>query len=502
LEEQTASPYKVQFILFVILLMALCFRLFNLGGESLWLDEGISIRLAHLTPSQIVEDRASNIHPPLYFVSLHYWVNLFGDSEFSTRFLSVIFGTLAIPLIYRVGGLIFDKGVGVLSSLLLGLSVFHIQFSQEVRGYSLMVFLTLLSMYFFIELFRKRSLAVSVGYVLSSLLLIYTHVFGTFVIIAQNIYLVTLFLASKEVYLLSFKKWVLLQIALIILFTPWLGILINQILRIQDGFWVLPPSMQYITNSLKEYSSGSFYLLGLFLLLLPLSALTCEKIGGNVDWKSFFQSIENYSWKIRLSNVSKIYFLLVWLSTPIILPFVISKFSTPIYTTRVTIASSLAFYLLIAKGISNIDHRYVKLVVSIIVLLSLFNAWEYYTEAKKEQWRDVAKYIDVNAETGDLLLFNAGFMQVDVFDYYTQRSDLTKKPFPEKTGNIFYYQTTNGDDIKELWPTVEGHDRVWVILSHSRDRNELITKTLGEAYNLLYNQKYVGIKVYLFEKSR
>jgi uncharacterized membrane protein len=92
-------------------------------------------RGSNLNLFQIVENSAQSVHPPLYYVILHYWINLFGDTEFSTRFLSVIFGLFSIFMIYKVGTLLFNKNVGMLSSLLLALSVFHIQYSQEVRMY-------------------------------------------------------------------------------------------------------------------------------------------------------------------------------------------------------------------------------------------------------------------------------------------------------------------------------------------------------------------------------
>lgn len=225
-----------QLVLLVILSLGLFLRISDLGNESLWLDEGFSIRVANLNLFEIVEDRSQDVHPPLYYIILHFWINLFGDSEFSTRFLSVIFGFFAIFMIYKVGSLIFDEDVGILGSLLLASSVFHIQYSQEVKMYSLMALLTLLSIYFFIKLLEKRSLVVSIGYILSSILLMYTHVFGLFIIVAQNIYLVMLFLLSKDVYKLNFKRWTLLQLILIALFTPWIGILINQILRLQSLF--------------------------------------------------------------------------------------------------------------------------------------------------------------------------------------------------------------------------------------------------------------------------
>ncbi|MFX0202078.1 MAG: glycosyltransferase family 39 protein [Candidatus Hodarchaeota archaeon] len=500
---------KNELILLAILFLGLFLRIYDLGNESIWVDEGISIRLAHLKPFQIIEDRASNIHPPLYFVILHYWVNLFGDSEFSTRFLSVIFGLLTIFMICKVGGLVFDKEVGILSSLLLGLSVFHIHYSQETRSYSLMALLTLLSIYFFVKLLEKRSLVVAIGYILSSILLMYTHLFGLFIIVAQNIYLVTLFLLSSEVYKLGFKRWILLQGILIVLFIPWIRILISQVLVVQSGFWIPAPSIRSIIASFLEYS-GSVLLLPCFLILSSFSMITYEKTRGNIAWKDFFESIESYSWNVSLSNINKIYLLLVWLFIPIIFPFVISHFSAPIYITKATISASLAFYLLVAKGISNINYKYKFVIASIIVAFSLLNIWKYYTEVNKEQWRDVANYIDTNAEHGDLLLFNAGFCQENAFDYYSERTDLIKKPFPEKTRDVFYFSTVDEEDVKELMPTVDGYNRVWVILSHSRDHNGLIEKTLRESYNLSYHkkyvvsteiyQKYVGVEVYLFEK--
>ena len=126
-----------------------------MAKESLWLDEVVSIEIARLSLFRLVEQTlATDTHTPLYYSILHYWMALFGDSEITARALSVLFGFLALVMIYKVGGLLFNKRVGLLSSLFLSLSVFHIYHSQEVRMYSLMSFLTLLSFYFFIKLFK------------------------------------------------------------------------------------------------------------------------------------------------------------------------------------------------------------------------------------------------------------------------------------------------------------------------------------------------------------
>src|SRR6266478_3033376 len=113
---------KNELILLAILSLGLFLRIYHLSNESIWFDEAFSIMIAKLSLLQVALERDNN--PPLHFILLHYWINLFGNSEFATRFLSVMFGFFAIFMIYKVGTLIFDKEVGVLSSLILGLSVF------------------------------------------------------------------------------------------------------------------------------------------------------------------------------------------------------------------------------------------------------------------------------------------------------------------------------------------------------------------------------------------
>lgn len=527
---------RTELIVGLILLLSLFLRIYDLDGESIWLDEGYSVGFAHVNPFQIIKIHAVSAPgpPPLYFIILHYWVTLFGDSEFSIRFPSALFGALATLLIYKVGNLIFGQDVGMLSAFLLALSSFHIRYSQEARMYSLMALLTLLSMYFFLKILEKRKLIDSIGYILSSILLMYTHPYGLFIILAQNLYVVPLFLFSKKSYTLTLKRWILLQFILFALFIPWSMILTEQISKKQGGgFWLPVRSIISIIGSFYRYS-GSALLFPLFLLLLVCSIVTCEKIRGRIAWKNLLNSFEGYRWHISLSNLNKVYFLLVWLSAPIIVPFIISRFSKPIYLTRYTIAASLAFYLLVAKGIANIQHKYFKLVIiSLVIVCSLADIRGYYAKVNKEQWREVANYIDANAESGSVLLFHADFGRIP-FNYYSKRTDLIKRRFPGKTRNI------DENTIKESGSTGEDYNEIWVILSHIYGYEGLITSVLkdtddiasplassgqidksgedsldlpiqselrgeiisllflGESYSVSYYKKYVGIEVYRF----
>jgi uncharacterized membrane protein len=483
------DPYLVG-----LLLLSLFLRLYRLDGQSIWLDEAYSVQSAKLNLFQIyfLHDNT----PPLYHAILHWWIQLFGISEFSLRLPSAILGVFSVFIMYKIGSLLFDVEAGRLSSFLLTISLFHIRYSQEARAYSLSALLTLVSMYYFIKVLKKMSNQNLIGYVISSLLLLYSHIYGLFVIIAQNIYYFSVSFLSMEGKQGNFRKWILIQCLLIGLFAPWIGILVTQIQYVlNNGFWTTKPGVRTVLYSFYTYSSDSSKLLFVFIALTILSATFFEKRRGNLNWKSFFGSLEGYQWTVRLLNTDQICFLLVWLMTPIILPFIISLFSQPIYLTKYTIVASVAFFLLVAKGLSNIHNRYIKsFIIIIISAFSLMQAPSYYTEINKEQWRDVAKYVDTNFHKGDLIIIEAPYCAIP-FNYYSSSAIIR---------NEYDSQASDKDvDVDSLGKSVAHYDRVWLVLSHFEfvhggSGREQIEETLTKMFDLSAQKEYYGIKLYLF----
>ncbi|MFH1126260.1 MAG: glycosyltransferase family 39 protein, partial [Candidatus Altiarchaeota archaeon] len=391
-------------ILTGVILIGLLLRTHSLTGESIWLDEVSSIALAKSSMTQIFENTLWGEHPPIYFIVLHYWSGLFGDSEFSVRFLSVLAGTLAIFMTYKVGALLFDRDVGLLGSLLVVFSRFHIWNSQDARMYAFMPLVTLLSMYFFIKLVDKKTLATSAGYLLSSLLLVSTHFYGIFIVVAQNIYLFTMRVFSKKEVKIGIAMWILMQAILLI---P-VSLFIKAVLRLGTAqrLWIATPSVGTLIATFSEYS-GSRLLLLLFLFLSLISILGCEKTTGSANRRGLLSFIGDYRWHMDCQSIKKVYLLLLWLLTPIVIPFVISLFSSPMYTSRYAIGASLAFYLLVAAGIKKIGDKAVKVVIiGFVVVVSLMNLAVFYPQITNDQWREVAHYVSTNVESGDLLLFN------------------------------------------------------------------------------------------------
>ena len=87
----------------LLLLCAFALRLYRLDFQDIWWDEGRNIDVASRSLAVIATAKEMDIHPPLYFYTLHLWMLGAGRSEFAVRFLSVFFSLLTIPLFYRFG---------------------------------------------------------------------------------------------------------------------------------------------------------------------------------------------------------------------------------------------------------------------------------------------------------------------------------------------------------------------------------------------------------------
>lgn len=58
---------------FVLVALGFGLRLFHLDAQSFWYDEACSAAIAKGTLAQIVSNRFLDVHPPLYYLLLHWW---------------------------------------------------------------------------------------------------------------------------------------------------------------------------------------------------------------------------------------------------------------------------------------------------------------------------------------------------------------------------------------------------------------------------------------------
>jgi mannosyltransferase len=167
--------------------VALLVRLRGLNS-GLWLDEILSVLESLRTPfpQLLAEFRGDNKHP-LYAVLAHSSSVLFGEHPWSLRLPAVLFGTATIPLVYLFGTRVASRWEAFGAAALLALSYHHVWFSQNARGYTMLVFWVLLGTLGLLRALREQKILPWVLYGLISGLGAYTHLTYVFAVIGQAV---------------------------------------------------------------------------------------------------------------------------------------------------------------------------------------------------------------------------------------------------------------------------------------------------------------------------
>jgi uncharacterized membrane protein len=163
-------------IAILILWLATGLRFLGLDAQSFWNDEGNSARLSERSLSLIIEGTASDIHPPLYYISLRGWRELLGESEFGLRSFSAFAGILTVAATLALGRLFFtqrDRKAGLrfilIAAFLAAINPTLIYYSQETRMYAILALLAAVSMIFLWRwLNAERSNIWAVAYVFTA----------------------------------------------------------------------------------------------------------------------------------------------------------------------------------------------------------------------------------------------------------------------------------------------------------------------------------------------
>lgn len=122
-----------------VTLVAIVLRVTHLGTE-LWLDEILTrVRYVPLEFRQLLSTYDSQNHQPLYSVMARASWLLLGGADWTIRVPAVLFGVGSVIAAWRFGRRVASEPEAVLAALLLAVSYHHVWFSQNARGYTVML---------------------------------------------------------------------------------------------------------------------------------------------------------------------------------------------------------------------------------------------------------------------------------------------------------------------------------------------------------------------------
>jgi mannosyltransferase len=434
----------------------------------------------------------------LYHLFLHFWLLVAGSSEFSLRLPSALFAAATIPLVYQLGKELYDYRVGLIAALLLTVNASSIHYGQEARSYALLGMLAVISTLYFLRSLRNPSLANCAAYVVAGALSVSAHQFGILLLPAQWL---SLFVWRPE--RRTINRLTAAAIAFGILALPSFARVPQQAAAIL--VWVPTTTFSSLLQ-IGEFLAGKASPLG--RLGTGLSVFYVAAVSGAI--------VTAVRQETRRPAVA---FLLLLAILPIIIAIAVS-FVQPVLVDRFFLVCQPFVILLAAIGIwETIPRRALIVPLAAVVVLALVQDNLYYGH-RREDWRSAVTYVADNAQPGDALIVCVE-VGVRAVNYYVRRLDHPEN-FPRIVFPVrdqFDYDRASGivraeqEPPPELdqfidHPTLDPHQRVWLILSHTRQPPSrqhatllLISALKVPGRRVLLHHQFSEVRVMLFEPT-
>lgn len=474
--------------LLVLIAVAFALRLFDLDRTGLWEDEAWSWFQSRQSFADMMAATAHDNYPPLHNIILHFFIRVFGDSEVVLRMPSVLLGTVAVWLTYRVGTVLWDRTTGLLACLLITFSGFHIWYSQEARMYAL---LSCTATYYVLTVIQatrrptRKNLYINA---LAGVLLLFSHIYGSFIFIGLNLFVLASLYQQKAWLSVKWKDWLIAQTMAAVIFSPWALILFERANRIRDvGFWIPDLSARLVLGGVSVISGGvAAFIVFFVLVLIAVSSLKgwCGQLSAadnkHIASTRFF-SVFAVDWRLGL--------VLTWLFSSLLFGIITSVvIDQNILHSRYLSGSLPAFLLLAAVGMSKLQHsKPLRIAVLVIVMVASSPAIKSsLTERVRSGAREAIAVIRPQLSADDQIYVYHGW-RVHVFQYYLR-----------DTGIQSHAMATT-DSISHWVPRL---DHFWLLTAHlDESESSELQRRAKLSHELAYSLVHPKSQAYFFVKK-
>jgi len=381
-----------RYLLALIVILAVFFRLHGIERQSLWIDELYAISLSfkphfHDIFFYLLEDS----HPPGYVSFMYFYTKAFYQSELMIRMHSLLAGVGLVYVTYLVAVRNFSSTAGLFAAALVCVSYRAIYYSQEARAYSMLAVACLISLHYILVLIHEGKLTKKQGlcFWISSTLVLYLHYSGFVFFACEMIILFIAWSVSKN--RISFLVEGIKAISIpIITYLPWLPVMYGHMTTIDS--W----SDAYPAPDINTLIHLAYFLIGpeKNVLYGYLAFITICIF--YVLYKAMKRNDDDDDNPNKTFALMAIFFMAI---APIAVFYIKSQFSQRVFQDRHFIYSIPLFALMAGFGISvllsKIPHGYFANTLkssSIFFLIGyimwLHNQSSLYTEYTKDPIRE------------------------------------------------------------------------------------------------------------------
>ncbi len=359
----------------------------------LWLDEALSVNIARLPIGEIPEALRHDGHPPLYYVLLHGWMSVFGESDRAVRALSGVCAVAALPLMWIAGKRLGGRTVAWIAVVLLALNPWALRYATEARMYSLVVALALAGYLLVTKALEDDGVWWLVGIVVVTATLLLTHYWALY-LVAATVVLLALRMRSRDTRRAALRVVVAIAVGSLA-FVPWLPSFAYQAAHTGTP-WAKPmrPStiLTVTANDLGGIGSEG-QIVGVVLTLLLLLAL----FGAARDRRHIDLDLHTVP-QVRTEVAV----------TGLTLAFGLAAIFVTAGTYESRYAAVFVPFVLVAAavGVTRFLADWLRLaVVGVLVLGGLLGGYRNVTVERTQLGAEIVPAINANAKPGDIVLY-------------------------------------------------------------------------------------------------
>jgi|KBSSwiStaDraftv2_1062776.scaffolds.fasta_scaffold24409_2 mannosyltransferase len=155
----------------------------RLNGPQLWRDEAATWSAATRSLAELKSLTATidaSIAP--YYVFMHYWIRVFGDSEIALRMPSLLAAAATAGITATLGKRIAGHAVGIVAGLIVALTPAVSRFAQEARPYALVTFAVALATLLLVQAVERPDWWRWAVYALSVMAIGYLHLVALLIV--------------------------------------------------------------------------------------------------------------------------------------------------------------------------------------------------------------------------------------------------------------------------------------------------------------------------------
>lgn len=462
-ESVKSTGWSDRTIAVLLVLAAFNLRVFRLDLQSIWSDEGLSIWRASHDLAALPGLSEAGIHPPLYDTLLHFWMQIAGRGEFSTRFLSLFFGVLSLAVIFQVGRLLVGRSGAVLAVTVAAVSPFLIWYSQETRMYSPAMFFSLLAVWAALRwLHGAGKWAWLACYVLGAAAAAYTHYYAWLVIGFLNLIVLLWLWASQKQALRRLAPWVVAQVTLGLVYLPWARILVN---KYETYITPAPPSdlasilYQTLVSFALGYSGGRAGATP-GQVIVPNERWVVAALASAIVVIAVWGAVH----AARTGNLARRVFLPLYVVLPI-LGIIVLSWGKRDFAPRYLLFAAPAYYLMVGAGLGSLltGRRLLQKALGALALLIMLggsylslNNYYYDPTYWRDDMRGMVDFINQRAQEGDAVVLNAYYLDRTFGYYYKAGAPVFGLPS--------VLPADWDQDLARLDEIARKYNRVWVAL--------------------------------------